>query len=134
MRDLCCTCCSKPLTNGLDTFGLPGDEQCWSCYSATMPGAPEDDWYIIPSREELDEQARIDAEEAEIAELVMNGEIPEDGIIEVRGMPFCWACGMLAQPGEEEFDWCSHLPTERHCAYLSESEDDEDELEGDGGE
>ena len=54
-------------------------------------------------------------------------EIPaEDGLVESRGMLFCTACGLMAMPGNEEFDWCDHI-TGRGCAW--KDDDDEEELE-----
>lgn len=57
-------------------------------------------------------------------------DIPEDGHIERDGMLFCFSCGMLAQPGNEEYDWCDHK-TGRGCAYFHEQEDDEDDYNRD---
>lgn len=50
-------------------------------------------------------------------------DLPEDGLIESRGMLFCFACGMLAAPGDEEFDWCDHR-TGDGCAYMPDETDD----------
>lgn len=129
--------------------GLPDERnafclRCGHVYEAEELAA--ESWrtgYLISSYEELASVKRLisaaddlEVEEAEIASLIDSGEIPADGIIEVRGMPFCWACGMLAQPGDENFDWCSHI-TGRSCPYYHETEDDEDEFEGEaesGGE
>jgi hypothetical protein len=47
----------------------------------------------------------------------------DDGEIERDGMIFCVACGMLAMPGNEEYDWCDHR-TGIGCAYFVGEEDD----------
>jgi hypothetical protein len=47
-------------------------------------------------------------------------EIPEDGMIEQNGNLYCYACGDLAAPGEEEFDFCDHK-TGRGCSHMSMS-------------
>jgi hypothetical protein len=72
---------------------------------------------------ELDpDDASFIYEDEDDEELIENG-----GLIESRGMWFCFACGLLAQPGDEEFDWCDHR-TGRGCAYMHETEDDEEEM------
>lgn len=32
MSDLHCVYCTRPLSGGLDTYGLVGEEQCFDCY------------------------------------------------------------------------------------------------------
>lgn len=49
----------------------------------------------------------------------------EPEFIERDGLLFCFACGELAQPGNEEFDWCDHR-TGRGCAYFEASVFNED--------
>lgn len=49
----------------------------------------------------------------------------EDGQIERDGCLYCGACGMLAQGGDEEYDWCDHH-TGDNCAYMPEESDDDD--------
>lgn len=56
----------------------------------------------------------------------------DEEFFERGGMTFCGACGILACPGEEEFDWCSHLPSERHCYHMRESVFDDDDEWDDG--
>lgn len=51
--------------------------------------------------------------------------------IEKDGMSFCFACGMLAQPGDEEYDWCDHR-TGEGCAYMVDDDDDDDYDEWEG--
>ena len=56
MTDLKCTCCEKPLSGGIDTFGDIGQEMCWTCYSeCSGMGEPvEQSWYgLAPHHHDL---------------------------------------------------------------------------------
>lgn len=53
-------------------------------------------------------------------------DLPE--FIERDGMTFCGACGELAVPGEEAFDWCDHR-TGRDCPYMEDSMFNDDDAE-----
>lgn len=53
----------------------------------------------------------------------MDAEL-EDGQFEMNGCLYCGACGMLAAPGDENYDWCDHR-TGNDCPY----NDDGDGLE-----
>ena len=53
-----CTFCDKPLTGGLDTFGLYGEEACWECYAKRAAGELHDEteevWYgLAPHHHDL---------------------------------------------------------------------------------
>lgn len=120
-RQLHCTCCHTPLTGGLDTYGDVGEEMCWECWSSFMDDTER---ATITSHQEIVDMEEIEAMLEDVA-------IPPDGIIWSRGMPFCFACGMLAQPGDENFDWCGHInETPETCPFMGESvfvDRDEDE-------
>lgn len=71
---------------------------------------PDDDVFLEEDFEEIDD------------------DDDDDEFFERDGMTFCGACGVLACPGEEEFDWCDHR-TGEGCYHMSESvfnEDDDD--------
>lgn len=106
-----CTVCNAPLSGGLDTYGLPFEELCQGCF-LDQGGEP-----LNVFAEEIDESwpAPEDDDDSEF--------------IERDGMTFCGACGVLACPGEEEFDWCDHR-SGIGCYHMAESEftelDDDD--------
>ena len=53
----------------------------------------------------------------------------EDGQVERDGNLYCGACGILACPGNEDYDWCDHT-TGHGCIYMDEDDlDDDDEWE-----
>jgi len=53
----------------------------------------------------------------------------EEEFIARDGMLFCGACGILAQPGNEDFDWCDHR-NGYGCPYMSEADFEiEDDLD-----
>lgn len=60
MNHLKCTCCSEPLSGGLDTFGDVGREMCWTCWSSfmEMPRAnettPDMELFVRETAEDVD--------------------------------------------------------------------------------
>lgn len=112
-----CTTCGKELLKPLDEYGRTGEEKCFDCYfsAAEAPTA-------------------VDAEEIDIEALLLDDGLDDDDedseFIECDGMSFCFACGVLACHGNEEFDFCDHR-TGFDCTFMEESvfaEDDEDDL------
>lgn len=79
-------------------------------------------------------EAILRAEE-EALELIPEDDDDDPEFFERDGMEFCGACGILARPGEEEFDWCDHK-TGAGCYHMQESvfADDVDEDYPDFGE
>lgn len=67
-----------------------------------------------------------DPDDEDVEELLDEFDDDEE-FIERDGMLFCGACGTLACPGEEEFDWCDHR-TGQGCYHMQESvfSDDDD--------
>jgi hypothetical protein len=49
----------------------------------------------------------------------------EDGQVIRDDNLYCGACGMLAAPGSEEYDWCDHR-TGRGCSYMVEDDEEDD--------
>lgn len=111
-----CTSCQKSLMGGLDTFGEVGQEMCWECHSSLADDALPT---LIVEDTESEEEDDLDIED-----IKENG-----GLIESRGMLFCFACGMLAQPGDENFDWCDHLDGIGCPYYVEEMDDFDNELD-----
>lgn len=58
-----------------------------------------------------------------VIEQVEDSDFTEGEFIEGPGGGlYCRACGMLAAPGDEEFDWCDHI-TGEGCSYFPEEDD-----------
>lgn len=128
-----CSCCQKSLTGGLDTFGDVDCPMCWDCHSTLLFN--EGDGSILSMWAGLQELMTSEFPESSDDEVYVVDEDDEEltangGLVESRGMWFCFACGLLAQPGDEEFDWCDHI-NGVGCAYMHETEDDEFEDERD---
>lgn len=51
----------------------------------------------------------------------------KDGLVRHHGELYCGCCGILAQPGNEDFDWCDHISGDG-CPYNEELADDDDEF------
>jgi hypothetical protein len=49
-----CYNCDKPLTGGLDTFGLVNEELCWDCYATRNAEAGEPVYGLGPHVHDLD--------------------------------------------------------------------------------
>lgn len=66
----------------------------------------------------------------EIAELVAQLEDDEENpeFLSRDGMTFCYACGIMACPGEEEFDFCDHR-TGAGCYHMKNSDLNDDDWE-----
>lgn len=78
--------------------------------------------------DDLDPIDLEDDPDLDLAELLAD----EPEFIERDGLVLCACCGELAQPGNEEFDWCDHR-TGRGCSFFERSpfneERDDDEEE-----
>lgn len=99
-----CSACGAPLSQRLDTFGELSEPVCLSCF-------------VRDGLEAIKFDQAAEQIEDEIAEIDLDDDEP---FIERDGMTFCGACGILACPGEEEFDWCDHL-TGNNCYHMDES-------------
>ena len=67
--------------------------------------------YPLP---DLDSQLEVDN-----SELDFDPDEDLEEFIERDGMTFCGACGIMACPGNEEFDWCDHI-TGDGCSYFED--------------
>lgn len=54
----------------------------------------------------------------------LNDDFEDGGLVQQHNNLYCSACGMMAAPGDEEFDWCDHI-TGEGCAYMDDVEDDD---------
>ncbi len=80
---------------------------------------------------EADEDVDVSDVETFDGDELVEVSISADGHIEKDGLLFCFSCGMLAQHGNEEYDWCDHN-TGIGCSYFREEMDDFDsELDDD---
>lgn len=124
-----CEFCGAALSGGLDTFGEPGHECCQACFISdpwaemTARHGPTGLRMSIGANGELVTHLIVDGEVDEMPEI----EIDEDGMMEVDGNLYCGGCGHLAQPGDEEFDWCDHRGTSDCSYYCTSSFRDDDE-------
>lgn len=72
---------------------------------------------------DIDAELR-DADQVEVFKMNGEGEIERDGLL------FCFACGMLAAHGDEEYDFCDHR-TGYGCSYNDETFEDDDRFDED---
>lgn len=75
-----CTCCQKPLTGGLDTFGAIDCPMCWTCHSdlTFYEGDPSAMWNGL--REAIALEFPEDEEDFDDYDYT-EGDIGQDGII-----------------------------------------------------
>ena len=86
-REIECYKYGTPLSGGLDTYGLPGAEMCWPCYSADNAQEQKgDSWYgLAPHQHVLAEDGSI----CTVAEPLTKRE-PGGGAVSWRAASVRW--------------------------------------------
>ncbi len=130
-----CFICGAELSGcGLDTYGEPGHERCESCFIHDPELQPYDFGLrlrnFVNAEGQLVTYLLIGDDDDENEAFWEDDEADDDGMIEQHGELYCGACGILAQSGCEDFDWCDHI-TGDDCPFFYEdhhADDDDDDV------